>query len=110
MWPGIWGTAPSSANPAPYSTLSERARFPQYWPFRTSSRREPVNQKGSRLDAKESGSANRIRTDDLLVSSRACCSRLVCHKSSDIKACTKRQWLAILLARRALSLVVTRRP
>src|SRR5579864_2749283 len=45
----------------------ERARFPQYWPIRANSRRAAVNQKDARLELRISGSANRIRTTDLLV-------------------------------------------
>jgi len=35
----IGARQPSSGEPASCSPLSKRARFPQYWPFRTSSHR-----------------------------------------------------------------------
>jgi hypothetical protein len=45
----------------------ERSRFPQYWPFPASPRRRTANQKDREFVAGSYGSANRIRTTDLLV-------------------------------------------
>jgi hypothetical protein len=53
MWPQDAGREPHSANPCPGDALSEKVRFPQYWPFPANSRRAAVNQKDARLDVTE---------------------------------------------------------
>jgi hypothetical protein len=45
MLPRTADQEPHSANPCPGSALSEKAHFPQYWPFWSNSRRTAVNQK-----------------------------------------------------------------
>src|ERR1017187_8862269 len=47
----------------------ERAAFPQYWPFPASPCRRAVNQKDKEFVAGLFGSANRFRTQGLLVNS-----------------------------------------
>ena len=56
-----------SPDPGRHRFLSEKARFPQYWPFRRNSRQSSVNQKRADLEVEMFGSANNIRTAVLLV-------------------------------------------
>jgi hypothetical protein len=62
MWSQKADREPHSANLCPGSALSEKAHFPQYWPFRANSPQVPVNQKRSDLVVEMFGSASGIRT------------------------------------------------
>ena len=68
MLPRTADQEPHSANPCPGNALSEKAHFPQYWPFWSNSRRTAVNQKRLEFVVEMFGSPNEIRTQDLSVS------------------------------------------